>query len=153
MGSSDLIGNPIGLIDKVGDGFIQLARDPILGLAEGSPKEFIQGVGSGVQGVVRGVVGGFFGSTAQLTGSFYEIIKETTGQKVLRTHRVNSLPRGIYYGIRELFREIYLAVEGLVLRPYMGCKEKNSYRGFIKGVAQGLAGLLGNPFAGLCRLF
>lgn len=64
LGSSDLIGNPVRLIDKVGTGFYQLARDPLQGLSEGSPSEFLRGIGSGVQGVVRGVVGGFFQSTA-----------------------------------------------------------------------------------------
>jgi hypothetical protein len=48
LGSSDLIGNPVRLIDKVGTGFYQLARDPIHGLSEGSPQEFIKGIGSGV---------------------------------------------------------------------------------------------------------
>jgi len=48
LGSSDLIGNPVGLMNKMGEGFYQLGRDPIHGLAEGSPKEFIEGIGSGI---------------------------------------------------------------------------------------------------------
>ena len=32
IGNSDMIGNPVGLIDKVGVGFYELARDPLLGI-------------------------------------------------------------------------------------------------------------------------
>lgn len=46
LGNSDMIGNPIGLITKMGSGIYILARDPILGIQEG-PEEFFEGIGTG----------------------------------------------------------------------------------------------------------
>lgn len=63
-----------------------------------------------MQGVIKGVVGGVFGSAAQMTGSLYEILKESTGQRVPKMRQVDHLPRGIYLGMRGLVKEIYLAI-------------------------------------------
>lgn len=32
LGSTDMLGNPANLIEKVGSGFVELARDPIMGI-------------------------------------------------------------------------------------------------------------------------
>jgi hypothetical protein len=47
LGNSDMIGNPVGLISKMGTGIYELARDPILGIQEG-PEEFLEGIGTGM---------------------------------------------------------------------------------------------------------
>lgn len=39
IGSSDMIGNPLGLIDKVGTGVIEFFNEPIKGMVK-SPKHF-----------------------------------------------------------------------------------------------------------------
>jgi hypothetical protein len=38
VGSSDLFGNPYNLAGKVGQGFYELARDPLVGIMSGTPK-------------------------------------------------------------------------------------------------------------------
>lgn len=55
--NSDMIGNPVGLLTKMGNGVIFLVRDPLVGIQEG-PEEFLEGLGTGFQHVVRGVIGG-----------------------------------------------------------------------------------------------
>ena len=47
IGSSNLLLNPAGLLDKVSLGVFEMARDPIVGLKEG-PGGFVQGIGTGV---------------------------------------------------------------------------------------------------------
>jgi hypothetical protein len=69
-----MIGNPTGLIEKIGVGFVELARDPIEGMRNG-PEDFIKGVGTGMQGVVRGVIGGSFQSLSNISGSLYTAFK------------------------------------------------------------------------------
>ena len=59
LGSSDMIGNPAGLIDKVGSSFMELAREPYHGIRNG-PGQFFAGIGIGVKGVIGGVIGGGF---------------------------------------------------------------------------------------------
>ena len=55
LGSSDLIGNPVGLIGKLGTGVFELVSEPAKGLLKG-PDEFVGGVGKGIQSVVGNVV-------------------------------------------------------------------------------------------------
>jgi len=47
MGSSELLGNPTQLIDKMGSAVWVLARDPIQG-AQVGPEEFLRGLGAGL---------------------------------------------------------------------------------------------------------
>lgn len=95
IGSSELIGNPTGLVDKVGVGFLELARDPIQGIQE-SPEAFLRGIGTGLQGVVRGVIGGTFTSLSSITGSLYQVVKETTGGRDIRDRRATNVRQGVY---------------------------------------------------------
>ena len=85
-----MIGDPAGLIDKVGVGFFELARDPIEGMHQG-PEEFLQGIGTGMQGVVRGVIGGTFHSVSTITGSLYAVMKSTTGDEDLRKDNATNI--------------------------------------------------------------
>ena len=47
LGSSDIIGNPVGLVDKLGTGVFEFVSEPTKGLLKG-PDEFIGGIGKGV---------------------------------------------------------------------------------------------------------
>jgi hypothetical protein len=47
IGSSDIIGNPVGLVDKLGTGVYEFISEPTKGLLQG-PDEFVGGIGKGV---------------------------------------------------------------------------------------------------------
>lgn len=47
IGSSDIIGNPVGLVNKLGTGVFEFIAEPTKGLLKG-PDEFIGGLGKGV---------------------------------------------------------------------------------------------------------
>ena len=47
IGSSDIIGNPLGLVNKLGTGFYEFISEPTKGLLKG-PDEFVGGIGKGV---------------------------------------------------------------------------------------------------------
>ena len=74
LGSSDLIGNPIGLVDKLGTGFIELFNEPRKGFLEG-PKQFGQGLAKGINSLVSNVVGGGFDTVGKITGTLYAATK------------------------------------------------------------------------------
>lgn len=74
IGSSDLIGNPIGLVDKLGSGVFEFFNEPRKGLLKG-PAEFVGGMGAGVTSLVTNVVSGSFNSVSKITGSLYGIAK------------------------------------------------------------------------------
>jgi vacuolar protein sorting-associated protein 13A/C len=74
LGSIDLIGNPIGLIDKLGSGVFEFFNEPRKGLLKG-PKEFVKGLGKGVRSLVTSIVGGGLNSVSRVTGSLYSLVK------------------------------------------------------------------------------
>ena len=80
LGSSDLIGNPVGLIDKLGTGVIEFFNEPRKGMLLG-PKEFVGGIGKGVKSLVTNVVSGSFDSVSKITGSLYGAIKNVSGDQ------------------------------------------------------------------------
>lgn len=65
-----MLGNPVGLFNKIGVGFVELRREPAAGMREGVGG-FLKGVGKGMAGVVKGVIGGTFESVGTMSGSLY----------------------------------------------------------------------------------
>lgn len=123
LGSSNIIGNPAGFIDKVGSGFFELVREPYLGLQQG-PQAFIQGMGTGVQEVVRGVVGGGFESLSTMTGSMYSVIKLTSGGEDLRRDKAENIAQGVFYAVKGIGIEVYHGIKGIVTKPIEGARRR-----------------------------
>lgn len=90
MGSSNIIGNPVGFANKAGAAFYELVREPIMGLQQ-SPEAFLQGMTTGMQGVVSGVIGGGFENLGIMTGSMYTVIKRTTGNEDVRRDKAENI--------------------------------------------------------------
>jgi vacuolar protein sorting-associated protein 13A/C len=78
LGSSDLIGNPYGLLDKVGTGFKEAATEPLIGLLQG-PEQFAYGVRKGVGGLMSGVFGGGFESLGKISQSLISVTSDVRG--------------------------------------------------------------------------
>ncbi len=79
--SSDIIGNPLGLVNKLGRGVYEFVSEPSKGLLKGDTDEFVGGVGKGVQSLVSNVVSGSFESMSKITGSLYTVVKNVAGEK------------------------------------------------------------------------
>ena len=80
LGSADMIGNPIGLVNKLGTGVYEFVSEPAKGLLK-SPDEFRGGLKKGVQSLVTNVVSGGFESFGKITGSLYSVVKNVSGDK------------------------------------------------------------------------
>jgi vacuolar protein sorting-associated protein 13A/C len=80
LGSADLIGNPVGFVNKLGTGVYELISEPSKGLLKG-PDEFVGGVGKGVQSLVSNVISGSFESMSKITGSLYSVVKNVSGEQ------------------------------------------------------------------------
>ena len=117
MGSSDLLGNPVGLLNKIGMGFVELSREPAIGMRQGTTG-FLKGIGKGLGGLVKGVVGGTFDSLSALTGSLYSIIKETTWGEDTRDEVAGNVGTGLYHGVKGIGVELYHGVGGVFVKPY-----------------------------------
>ena len=149
LGSSDLLGNPVGLLNKIGAGFVELSREPAVGMRQGTGG-FLKGVGKGLGGLVKGVVGGTFDSLSALSGSLYSIIKDSTWGEDERDEVAGNVGTGLYYGVKGIGVELYYGVGGVFVKPYQGAREEG-WKGFSKGVGKGLVGLCVTPITATLR--
>lgn len=117
LGSSELLGSPTQLVDKLAVGVWELARDPVQGIQLG-PEEFLRGIGTGLQGVVKGVVGGVFQAVSRVTGSLYSITKGLSGGEDARSEHAENICQGVCYGVKGAGSELYLGARGLFATPY-----------------------------------
>ncbi len=74
LAAIDIIGNPIGFIDRLGSGVFEFFNEPRKGIMKG-PKEFAEGIGKGFRSLVTNVVGAGLDSVSRVTGSLYSLVK------------------------------------------------------------------------------
>lgn len=68
IGSSDVIGNPVGFVNKLGSGVVEFFSEPTKGFIKG-PREFVGGVRKGVTSLVTGIFSASFDSASKISGS------------------------------------------------------------------------------------
>jgi len=152
LGSVDIIGNPIGLIDKLGTGVFEFFNEPRKGLLKG-PKEFAEGIGKGVKSLVSGVISGGFGSVSRITGSLYTVVRGVGGDDDAydRINRNDNILEGVYHGVKGGLEDLAEGVAGLLLKPLQGA-EAGGVGGFLKGVGSGLLGAVTAPLSAVLRV-
>mmetsp|Transcript_31579 Transcript_31579/g.54701 ORF Transcript_31579/g.54701 Transcript_31579/m.54701 type:complete len:2374 (-) Transcript_31579:14-7135(-) len=147
LGSSDLLGNPIGLIDNLGTGVIEFFSEPYKGLIKG-PDAFVGGVSKGVKSLVGNVVSGGFGSVSKIAGSLHDIVKEVGGDRKLSDmEKKESIMQGVKGGVMDMAS----GVKGLFSKPIKGAK-KSGVKGFFKGIGTGVIGAVSSPVAAVLRV-
>jgi len=144
-----MLGNPVGLFSKIGVGFVELRREPAEGMRQG-PGGFVRGAGKGLAGMVKGVVGGTFDSVGSLTGSLYAVIKDSAWMEDTRDDHADNIAMGLVYGVKGIGVELYHGVGGVFTKPYQGGK-RGGFKGFSKGLGQGLVGLVATPVTATLR--
>jgi len=144
FGSSDLIGNPVGLVDKLGTGVFEFFNEPRKGILKG-PEEFVGGIGKGVKSLVTNVVSGSFGSVSKITGSLYGLVKNVSGDKEEKqVKKPDHVFDGIYLGFKGGVGEIVGGVTGVFTKPIDKTKQEGA-KGFFKGLGSGLMGAISAP--------
>lgn len=149
LGSSDLLGNPIGLIDKLGSGVLEFFSEPYKGLLKG-PGEFVDGVNKGVRALVGNVIAGSFGSVSKITGSLYNIVHEVGGNDQIALKEGDNVFTGVYLGVTGGVTELATGLAGFFTKPYHGAKRSGVF-GFFKGIGAGVLGSVTAPLAAALR--
>jgi hypothetical protein len=147
LGSSDLLGNPIGLIDNLGTGVIEFFSEPYKGLIKG-PEEFVGGVSKGVKSLVGNVLAGGFGSVSKIAGSLHDIVKEVGGERKMTKKEKKG---GILSGVKGGVLDVASGVSGLFSKPMQGAKQ-SGVTGFFKGMGTGVIGAVSSPVTALLRV-
>ncbi len=153
LGSSDLIGNPVKLLQGIGTGFYELVNEPRKGFIQG-PLQFGKGIAKGLGKLLSGIIGGTFGVVESITGTLYSATQSLVGS----THKnyfdeeegPNNIASGAVQGLYGGFKELANGITGVVLHPINFTKKKG-VKGFFKGLGKGLVGLIISPFSALLR--
>jgi hypothetical protein len=149
LGSSDIIGNPVKLIEKIGTGFFEFVNEPRKGLLKG-PSQFGKGLAKGVAGLLNGVVGGTLDSVSKISGTLYSLLQSLTGKNNELIMDEDSEPTNIITGasegLKDGFQELYSGFTGLLFNPIENTSnsELNPIK-FFKDLGLGLVGFAVSP--------
>lgn len=126
IGSSDIIGNPVGFVNKLGSGVFEFFSEPTKGAIKG-PRQFIGGIGKGATSLATGIVSAGFDSASKITGSVYSILKSVSGQEFTYHRKPTNCCEGTYQGIIGGCSEVVEGVAGIVTKPYQGAMKKGVF--------------------------
>ena len=149
LGSSDIIGNPVKLIEKIGTGFFEFVNEPRKGLLKG-PTQFGKGLAKGVAGLLNGVVGGTLDSVSKISGTLYSLLQTLTGKNNDLIMDEDSEPTNIISGasegLKDGFQELYSGFTGLIFNPIERTSNSDSNPiKFFKDLGLGLVGFALSP--------
>lgn len=154
LGSFDALGSPVSLVQNLGTGVKDLFYEPAKGITI-SPKEFGRGLGKGGKSFIKKTVFGLFNSASKVVGtigtgvammSFDESYQRERAESKRREKPKNAL-FGLGYGLKEFGEGLIKGVAGIVYQPIKGAQEDGA-AGFLKGVGQGLIGVVVKPTVG-----
>ena len=133
-----ILGNPIGLVNKLGSGITMFFYDePIQGIQQG-PEHFVIGVAKGTTGLVSSTVEGVFMAPAAVAGA----LAEGLGQLGSDSHaahgdKVHTLVEGLQFAGEDLKHDLYMTTTSIFVAPYHGAVEGGAV-GFAKGLGTGV---------------
>lgn len=150
VGSMEMLGDPVSLVNNMGTGVYQFFRKTgadLLGESETT--------GQGVKDLLQGVVGGTFGSVAKITGAADDLLSAVAGSSAQHGARFQSQLRqrpmhvgeGIVQGGERVLRGVTEGITGIVVRPFEGAQQ-HGVSGFFMGLGKGVVGVVASPVAG-----
>ena len=156
LGSSDLIGNPVQLIEKIGTGFFELVNEPRKGLLKG-PSQFGKGLARGFAGLLNGIIGGAFDSISKISGTLYNLVQGLTGENkdliLDDDNEPSNILTGASKGIIDGMQELYDGFTGFVINPIENASN-NDYNAIklIKDLGKGLFRFAVSPVNFILRI-
>ncbi|GBG34175.1 Vacuolar protein sorting-associated protein 13b [Hondaea fermentalgiana] len=154
IGSSELLGNPIGLVTNLGSGLRDLFYEPAQGFVQ-SPEAFGAGLARGTTSFVHHTALGTFDTVSKLSTSLSSgVALLSMDQRYLTARRaalVDERPRhlgdGFLLGAKSFGLGLTTGLTGIVMEPMRGAEEEG-VEGFFKGVGIGLLGVAIKPTVG-----
>ena len=139
--------NPIGLLDGVGTGVVNLVTTPF---TVQSPEEFAAGTVKNSLKLVQATVGGVFGLVGDTTGALSNVADTLGGghRAADRTEKPHGVLDGLGHGALGVGRGLFNGVTGVFVKPVEGAMQRGAL-GFVEGVGQGVLGLGGNVVGGV----
>ena len=139
LGSINLLGNPVGLVEDVGSGLKAFFVDPMADETI-DEEERNRRVQNGGKILVRNTTKGVVNTASKITGTLGNGLASLTFNKHYKEQRALGR-RGLIHGIAS-------GVTGVVMDPIRGMK-KSGVKGAVEGVGMGLIGVVTKPISGL----
>lgn len=154
IGHSNILGNPIGLLNHLGTGVVDFFYEPAQGMING-PISAGEGILKGTGSLIKNTLSGTFGTVSKLTSSITTGLTALTQdkdyimdrQRDLAKNKPSNIVDGVGLGIFSLFKNVGQGITGLVTEPIKGFK-KDKFEGMMIGGLKGVSGLVVKPIAG-----
>ena len=157
LGSADLIGNPVQLIEKIGTGFFEFVNEPRKGLLKG-PSQFGKGLAKGFAGLLNGIIGGAFDSVSKISGTLYNLVQNLTGNNkdliIDDDNEPSNIITGASQGIIDGMQELYDGFTGFVINPIEKATDSSNFNmiKFFKDLSKGLFRFAVSPVNFILRI-
>ncbi|XP_017461255.1 PREDICTED: vacuolar protein sorting-associated protein 13A-like, partial [Rhagoletis zephyria] len=145
----DIIGNPGKLASDITRGVGDFFYEPAAGIVVG-PEEFAEGVATGVHSLTTNLVGGTaaaLGRIGHRLGTGVAALSADEKFQKERRERTNKEATFSASG-KHLVRGFVDGVSGLVSKPVEGA-QRSGFGGLLRGVGQGLVGVIVQPATGV----
>jgi vacuolar protein sorting-associated protein 13A/C len=153
---SEVLGNPIGLLEGVGTGVTDFFYEPAKGAIQ-SPEEFGKGLGRGGLSFLKGTLGGAFslvGSTTHGISKVANTLGGGKGESSIQLFETASgeKPQGVLQGLGSagtgVTQGIFDGVTGVFTKPVEGAMS-GGVLGFAEGLGKGVLGLAAKPLGSI----
>lgn len=159
LGSFDIIGSPVSLVETLGTGVFDFFHEPAEGLVH-SPKAFGKGLAVGTMSLLNNTVYGLFNTAAKISGSVTQgLASMSFDPEYLRarelaqlTERPRNVGDGLVLGAKNLGKGFVQGLAGVVAQPVSGGLRAGT-EGFLKGVGRGVVGAVVKPMVGIMDFF
>jgi len=155
VGHADVLGNPLGILNNLGEGVADLFYEPCKAVME-SPRSAGRGLAKGVKSFFSKTIYATFGTVSRLAGTLSSGLSSLTSDRdyqiQLQKERARNQPKdlvdGLGNGVKALVLSVSRGITGVVQEPYRGAKE-DGFTGLLKGSLKGVGGLVVKPITGL----
>ena len=155
LGSTAILGNPIGLFDHFCTGVTDLVSKPLEGFIKKGPLEGSYGLLSGINSFMRNTLTGTFNSVDKISSAFGVGIATLSfdedymkKQQNSRFEEAGNVVEGLEKAGISLFKGFENGITGVFLQPLEGIKEEG-VPGLIKGAFKGFTGFFIKPISAI----
>jgi len=154
LGSTEVLGNPVGLFSNISSGMMDFFYEPAKGIVE-SPQAFAKGLAKVTTSLVKNTMYATFDSMSKIIGALGKgVATLTMDDEYIKKRQANMRrkPRhfvdGVGQGALALGRGFFDGATGIVLKPIEGVRREGAL-GLFKGVGIGIIGIGVKPVAGI----
>jgi len=154
LGSSHVLGNPIGLISNLGTGVFDMLNEPLSGAIKG-PTAFGVGVAVGMGSFLKHSVRGVATTASSLLGTIGNASATLSAdpeylrrRKLGRIRQPAHVASGLIDGGKHLTKGLFDGLSGVFTAPVQGAMQDGAV-GLLKGLGRGLVGAVVKPVTGV----